>query len=297
MSRLLFDCLSALSALVPERVGYAIARALAPVHLWLFPKRRRAALENLATILPGCSRRERLGTARRMMASYNCMLFEFFRLPHLDRDELLGAVELIGYEHVRAALKRGRGVIFASSHIGNWELAAVVLAHLGLTVHAVAGEQLGRWLGGGVRDAKSALSVHTISPSDSYRKLWKVLASNEALALMVDGDIFGQGIELSFFDSKVRWPAGPGQLSKRTGAPVICGFGERLEGGRFRVVTEPMLDPDRFDDADAINRAIAGTIERHVREHLEQWCIFRRFWSEATEAPPEVAAASREIVA
>jgi lauroyl/myristoyl acyltransferase len=297
VSRLLFGCLSALMANVPLRAGYAIANALAGVHLWCFPKRRHAALVNLATIMPGSSRRERLRLVRRMMASYNCMLFEFFRLPHLERDELLGAVELAGYEHVAAAAARGRGVVVTSSHVGNWELGAVVLAHLGHTVHAVAGQQLGRWLGAGVRDAKSELAVHTIQPQDGFRKLWRALARNDLLALMVDGDIFGQGIVLPFFGHDVSWPAGPGQLAKRTGAPVVCGYCERIDRGRFRIVLEPMLDPERFENADAVNLAIARVTEGHIRAHLDQWCIFRQFWAETSEARAGAAAASREITA
>jgi lauroyl/myristoyl acyltransferase len=297
VSRLLFGCLSALVAHVPLRAGYAIANALAGVHLWCFPKRRHAALVNLATIMHGSSRRERLRTVRRMMASYNCMLFEFFRLPHLERDELLGAVEVSGHEHVVAALARGKGVIVTSSHIGNWELGAVVMAHLGHTVHAVAGEQLGRWLGPGVRDAKSELAVHTIQPQDGFRKLWRALARNDLLALMVDGDIFGQGVVLPFFGEDVRWPAGPGQLAKRTGAPVVCGYCERLGGGRFRIVLEPQLEAERYETADAINFAIAEMTQRHIREHLEQWCIFRRFRIETCEAREGATAASREITA
>lgn len=297
MSRLLFGCLSALIARVPLRVGYSVANASARVHLWFFPKRRHAALVNLATIMPGTSRRDRMRTVRRMMASYNCMLFEFFRLPHLERDELLESVQILGHEHVLDAVARGKGLILTSCHVGNWELGAVVLAHLGHPVHAVAGVQLGRWLGAGVQDAKSELAVHTIKPQDGFRKLWRALARNDLLALMVDGDIFGQGIELPFFGTDVRWPAGPGQLSKRTGAPVICGLCERLGPGRFKIVLEPVLDPDRFESADALNVAIAATTQRHILEHLDQWCIFRPFWGEPKESDESVAADSREITA
>ncbi len=138
------------------------------------------------------------------------MLFEFFRLPRLERDELLRSVEVVGHQNVLDALERGKGVIITSSHIGNWELGAVVLAHLGHQVHAVAGVQLGRWLAPAVRDAKSELAVHTIRPEDGYRKLWRALSRNDLLALMVDGDIFGQGVDLSFFDRECTLAGGTG---------------------------------------------------------------------------------------
>jgi KDO2-lipid IV(A) lauroyltransferase len=297
VSRLLLACLSALTAALPIRLGYAVANSLARAHLWFFPQRRHAALVNLATIMPGSSRRERMRTVLKMMASYNCMLFEFFRLPRLERDELLRNVEVQGHQHVLDALARGKGVIITSSHIGNWELGAVVLAHLGHQVHAVAGVQLGRWLAPAVRDAKSELAVHTIRPEDGYRKLWRALQRNDLLALMVDGDIFGQGVVLPFFDRKVRWPAGPGVLAKRTGAPVVSGYCQRLTGGRFRVVLEPMLDPETFETADALNLAIASTTQRQIRENIDQWCIFRSFWGEPAESSERAAAEEREITA
>ena len=297
MSRFLFACLSALTAALPTSIGYAIANALARVHVWFFPARRHAALVNLATIMPGSSRRERMRVVTKMMASYNCMLYEFFRMPRLERDELLGRVEVVGHEHIVEALRRGKGVIITSCHLGNWELGAVVLAHLGHTMHAVTGVQFGRWLAPAVRDAKSELAVHTIRPEDGYRKLWRALACNDLLALMVDGDIFGQGVALEFFGREVRWPAGPGALSKRTGAPVVNACVQRLGKGRFRLTLEPMLDPDTFADEHAINVAIAATTERKIRENIEQWCIFRPLWSDAPDTTARRSTNGHEVVA
>ena len=85
MSRLVFGWLTALVAGMPLGLGYFLADVLTEVHFRLFPARRHAALANLAVIVPRSSRRERLKIVRRMMRSYNRMMFEFFRLPHLSR--------------------------------------------------------------------------------------------------------------------------------------------------------------------------------------------------------------------
>src|SRR5580765_3964487 len=154
MSRLIFGWLTSLVAGMPLGLGYFLADALTEVHFRLFPARRHAALANLAVILPRADRRDRARIARRMMRSYNRMMFEFFRLPHVSRQELLASVEIVGLEHMEASLARGRGVIFASSHLGNWELGAVMVAQLGYAIYAVAGVQLGRWLSGAVRETK-----------------------------------------------------------------------------------------------------------------------------------------------
>jgi len=288
MSRLVFGWLTSLVAGMPLRLGYFLAYLLAEAHFRFFPSRRHAALANLAVAMPRSSRRERLQVVRHMMASYNRMLFEFFRLPHLGREELLHAVEVEGREHLERAVARGRGVVICCTHLGNWELGAVVLAHWGYTVHAVAGVQLARWLTPAVRETKSELAIHTVAPEDGFRKLLRALEHNDIVALMVDGDIYSHGTPVEFFGRETRWPAGPGVLAQRTGALVISGYCDRTGPGRFRIRMEPALDPATFPTTAALNAAVAAAAERHIREHLDQWCIFRPLWEPApsTQAAP-----------
>jgi KDO2-lipid IV(A) lauroyltransferase len=297
MSRFVYGWLTGIVASLPLRLGYALAGWLAEFHFRAFPTRRHAALANLAVILPGTSRAERSRIVRRMMAHYNKMLFEFFRLPHLDRDELLRAVSVEGREHLEQAVGKGKGVVITCTHIGNWELAGVVLAHWGYSLHAVAGVQLNRWLSTAVRETKSELAIHTVGSEDGFRKLVRALEKNELVALMVDGDLFAHGDQVDFFGRETRWPAGPGVLAQRTGAQVVCGYCERVSDGRFRIVVEPALDPAHFPTAAALNAAIAETSSRHIREHIDQWCIFRPLWEPAPGAAAELAAAHSRVPA
>lgn len=297
MSRLVYGWLTALIAGMPLALGYALADLLTEVHFRFFPARRHAVLTNLAVMMPRATRRERVQVVRRMMRSYNRMMFEFFRLPHLTRKDLLHSVEVVGREHLEQAVARGRGVILTCTHIGNWELAAVVLAHWGYTIHAVAGVQLNRWLGPAVRETKLELSIHTIAPEDGFRKLLRALEHNDLVALMVDGDIYSHGVPVEFFGREMRFPTGPGVLAQRTGALIICGYCERLEPGRFRIVVEPALDPARFPHTAALNAAVAASSERHIRSHLDQWCIFRPMWEGTPEAESEAAGAARSAEA
>jgi len=288
-----FGLLTTTLARLPATVGYAVADALGFLHWALFARRRRAALDNLAAMLPDAAPAERRRIVRAMMRSYVRMMFEFFRLPGLPADALDDGIEIVGLDHVRRALEKGRGVIVTSSHIGNWELGAVVLARHGHPVNAVAGVQFGRWLSGDVREAKAQLAVATIAPEDGFRKLWRALSRNEILALMVDGDIYSQGVECQFFGRPTAWPSGPGSLSMRTGAPVVAGYCERIAPGRFHVRLEPYLDPADFSDADALNAAIASLTEAHIRAHIEQWCIFRALWPPASAPATAVQTAAR----
>jgi len=297
MSRLVYGWLTAVMAGMPPRLGYLLADALTEAHYQLFPARRHAALANLAVIMPRATRRERTRVARAMMRSHNRMMFEFFRLPHLTRDELLHAVDVWGREHLEQAVARGRGVVITCTHVGNWELAAVVLAEWGYVLHAVAGVQLARWLTPAVRETKSELAIHTVAPEDGFRKLLRALEHNDLVALMVDGDLFSHGVSVDLFGRETPFPSGPGVLAQRTGALIICGYCERVRPGRFRIVMEPPLDPAAFPDTASLIAQVARTSERHIREHLDQWCIFRPLWETAPSAAAEPAAAARSAEA
>jgi KDO2-lipid IV(A) lauroyltransferase len=288
MSRLVYGWLTAVISGMPLWLGYFLADAFSEIHYRFFPSRRHAAMANLTAVMPGASRRQRSRVVRRMMASYNRMLFEFFRLPHMGRHELLRSVEVVGREHLERAVARGRGVILTCCHVGNWELAAVVLAHWGYTLHAVAGVQLSRWLTPAVRETKTELAIHTVSPEDGFRKLWRALEHNDLVALMVDGDVYSHGVTVDFFGRETRFPSGPGVLAQRTGALILCGTCERVRPGRWRIVMEPALDPAAFPTTTALNAAVAATTERHIRAHVDQWCIFRPLWGAV--APAEAPA-------
>jgi KDO2-lipid IV(A) lauroyltransferase len=293
MSRLIFGWLTWLASSLPPWLGYALADLATGAHWYGFPERRHAALANLAVILPRASRSDRVRIGKRMVRSYNRMMYEFFRLPHISREELLAAVDVVGREHLERATERGRGVIITSTHLGNWELGAVMAAQWGYALHAVAGVQLGRWLSGAVRDTKTELSITTIAPEDGFRKIIRALEHNDPVALVVDGNLYAHGQLVEWFGRETPFPAGPGVLAQRTGALVVPAYCERIGRGLFRMVFEPPIDPAAFATTAELHQAIAAAAERHIRGHLDQWCIFRPLWptpaaDAAPEAPPAV---------
>ena len=141
MSRLLFGWLTSAIASLPAWLGYGLADLATGLHWLAFPGRRHGVMANLAVMMPRASRRDREKVARRIMRNYNRMMYEFFRLPHLSREQLLASVEVSGKENLDRAIARGRGVIITSTHLGNWELAGVMVAQWGYALHAVAGVQ------------------------------------------------------------------------------------------------------------------------------------------------------------
>jgi len=138
-----------------------------------------------------------------------------------------------------------------------------------------------------VRDTKTELSITTISPEDGFRKIIRALEHNDPVALVVDGNLYAHGQPVEWFGRETPFPAGPGVLAQRTGALIIPSCCERTAPGRFRIVMEPPIDPAAFATTAKLHQAVAAAAERQIREHLDQWCIFRPLWPEpAADAAP-----------
>jgi lauroyl/myristoyl acyltransferase len=75
---------------------------------------------------------------RGAMRSYGRYWLEFFRLPVLGPQRILGRMQFVGEELLVEALARGRGAVLALPHSGNWDHAGAWLVLRGYPFTTVA---------------------------------------------------------------------------------------------------------------------------------------------------------------
>ncbi len=88
------------------------------------PRLRRVGMRNLELAYPEMPERERLQIVDGVFASIARLLAVFARFPKINRENISEWIRYEGLEHYQEAKKRGRGVLFATAHMGNWELSA-----------------------------------------------------------------------------------------------------------------------------------------------------------------------------
>ena len=88
------------------------------------PRLRRSALRNLSWAMPELSSAGRSAIVDGVFRSIGRVLLGFARLPSIQRGNLDRWIRCEGGEYFEEALRRGRGVLFATAHLGNWELSA-----------------------------------------------------------------------------------------------------------------------------------------------------------------------------
>lgn len=279
----------ALTALaVVDRMSLAAAlRAMERVSdLWfaLDGRRRRVAVENLLAAGVAATPAEAREIARRSARHFGTVLVE-----SLKSEEILGgerwreAVTLEADPGAFAALRDPeQGLLIASAHFGNWEIAAQVLSLFKPVVGAVRR--------GSNRHVQELLERRkprfrfrlTDEWAGDPKRFFSILKRGEALALLVDLDARGRGIPVDFFGRPAATHTTLPMLHLLSRAPLTFGYCLRTGPGRFVVRSSPLLSHrptgKREEDCRAILETIHGELEAAVRQAPEQYLWAHGRW-------------------
>jgi KDO2-lipid IV(A) lauroyltransferase len=206
------------------------------------------------------------------------MLATFARFPSIRRENVSEWIRYDGYEHFERALEKGKGVLFATAHLGNWELSAFAHALLAAPMSIVV-----RPLDNPLLDALAtkyrSLSGNTVlGKRDSARAILRALERNEAVGILVDQNVgLDEGIFIDFFGRKACVSPTFARIARRTGATVIPGFA--VWNGVERRYLLRFYDPlEMTGDEREDTQRIQAAVELAVREYPEQWLWAHRRW-------------------
>jgi lauroyl/myristoyl acyltransferase len=216
-------------------------------------------------------------------SSYAHYWVEAARLVSLSPERLLADWSIEGLEHFDDALARGKGLVVALPHLGNWEHGGRALAEQGYPMVAVAEvlepPELYRWFA--EQREEIGISIIPLQEGTSSAVL-KALSANKVVCLLSDRDLGGNGVRVEFFGEETTLPAGPAALALRSKATLLTAAVYHYPGkSHFAVVNLP-IDCSRTkslrDDVARITRQIASELEGHIRRAPEQWHMFQPNW-------------------
>ncbi|MGH2377553.1 MAG: lysophospholipid acyltransferase family protein [Candidatus Limnocylindria bacterium] len=275
---------------LPTAVLYPIATLLGELAYLTWGAKRRIAKGNFAVVLGRPERdREVASTARRSFRNFAKYLVEIMRFPKLSTEDFERLVQIEGMEHLRAATKHGRGLIFVSIHFGNFELGgARVAGEIPLNVIAddLNNQRLMDLLIG--HRAHKGINIH--SPSGAARKVLQALRRNEMVGLMMDlgpRALAFENVAARFFDVPTRFPTVAADLARVSGAPIVVAAVVRQRDNTFRGIALPPIFVDRRDgESQRVTEKIAEQLEGFVRRWPDQWYIFRPMWAPEAGSRP-----------
>ena len=249
------------------------------------PRLRRVAMRNLELAYPEKSRHERSRIADGVFHSIARLLAAFARFPVRHRENISEWIRYEGFEHYQQAKARGRGVLFATAHMGNWELSAFAHALLAEPMNIVVRPLDDARIDRLVERYRRLSGNRIISKRDAARGILRALGENEAVGILIDQNTTpAEGVFIDFFGRKACAGTAFAKLAAHTGATVIPGFAVWSDQERKYVLRFFAPVPITGDVAVDTQR-IHTVLEQVIREHPDQWLWIHRRWK--TRPPGE----------
>ena len=185
----------------------------------------------------------------------------------------------------KAAASNGKGIIWITGHIGNWELMPVYFAQKQHRAYVVAKEIYDPRMDGLINGLRRRAGVHPIlrGSEGAGKKILKALRSNAILGMVIDQDTDVQGVFVDFFGDKAFTPRGAADLAIKAGAGVVAGFITRTDAVHHVITVHGPIVPERTSDTErdvvALTQAMTDCIERHIREHPADWVWMHARWA------------------
>ncbi|HZQ91614.1 MAG TPA: lysophospholipid acyltransferase family protein [Terriglobales bacterium] len=277
--------------LLPRSAARAVGIAVGRLVYWLHPRLRRVGARNLELAFPEKSAGERARILRGMYATLGRQLADFAHLPRFTGENIADLVVHDGLEHYLAARDRGKGVLFATAHVGGWEIGSYGHALYGHPLQMVVRPLDNARLDRLVERYRTRSGNRTFPKEDFARGLLAATRDGQTVGILMDTNMTPpQGVFVPFFGRLACTASGLARVALRTDAAVVPGFtiwDEQL--GKYRIRFDPALELVRTgnDEADAVANTALCTqvIEKYVRQHPEQWLWVHRRWK--TRPPGE----------
>ena len=207
-------------------------------------------------------------------------VIEFIRLPEIKPviDEYVDFPE-DSVRVLREALSRGKGVMLMSSHMADWELAAIRVIHEGFPLSVVYTPQ--RNTGGaneiimGIRNQTPDMKM--IDSDTGLREIFRTLKAGGIVVIMQDLDARKDGVITKFFGLPASTHEGIVKLYRKFHAPVVpVHYVRDRNNPAHHVVEMPEILSDRDGFGDDLQASLAvcnEVIEGWIRKRPELW-----FW-------------------
>jgi KDO2-lipid IV(A) lauroyltransferase len=277
----------------PEMPALLLGEGLGWVAGVIFRIRWRTVNEHLRLAFPERDPPWRRRIARASFRHLGRESVATFRLGRMGQEEVRERTEVIGFDAVREASARGKGLIIITGHIGNWEIGGASMAARGVPMDVVAQRQRNPLFDADLTSNRNRLGMEVIYRGEAPKKVLRSLRNGRAVGVVGDQNVRRGGVFVKFFGrpaSTARGTARPASTAKgtalfalRTGAPVVVGMVRRKPGfpQRYWVTLEPVeFTPtgDIEEDTLLLTEIHTRCLEEKVREAPEQYFWQHKRW-------------------
>jgi len=266
------------------RCDTALAESAAALAWRVARREKRCALAQIRACMPDYDSPPRAENLARAMTRHLALAAVELLALDRDRETMLNRVRFApgALERLEAVWSARRGGLFATGHIGNWELMAAAIAASGPTATIVKGSYdpvLDETLAG-IRRRYRIEPISRGAPELGER-LKALFAAGVLLGVLIDQDTRTPGVFVPFFGRPAWTTSGAAALAVRHRIPLLVGWIHR-DGLDHTIHVEGPLTPDpalaESEQITALTLQATARLEAAIRARPEQWVWFHERW-------------------
>lgn len=247
---------------------------------WLFAgPYRRLVRRNLDVAFGGeksSGEKERIGREhfKRLVGN----IFASVNLSSWEPEELFKRVSVEGGEHLDRLNSEKRGMVFALSHLGNWELMGklsriLVKGASGAVYQSLSNPYIDAW----VRRDRAKYGMRLFARKKGFFAAMEMLRQGGSVGVLCDQHAGDSGVWVPFFGRLASSSPLPATMAKRTGA-VILPVTLYTDGvGRWRLVVRPPFE-ESGREVEEITAELNRVVEEQIRASPEDWLWAHNRW-------------------
>lgn len=282
----LMKVISQIFCLLPLKAGLLFGDVLGRLSLLFVPKwRMKMAVANIEECL-GLSGAEAENAARQSVIKFGRMIVEVLRFPLLNKDNIEEHVKIDGLRYLEEANDRGRGVIIATAHFGNWELLGAMIALKGYDMLSIARKQNNGAMDRFINECRQLVG-QTIAYNrgkEGVFSMGRYLKEKKFLGILFDQDTNDTGVRLALFGKPCITPAGSAVFSRTFGCAVLPVFMHYDPDGSCRAKICPPLYAEKTQDKERdlyqLTEQLIKILETEIRSNPPMWFWVHDRWKD-----------------
>lgn len=266
---------------LPRKIGLRIGEILGMIGFIILREERNTTIKNLKNVFEK-NEREILNMGRSVFCELGKNAVDAIRLLKMNSFDIERLVSVRGIEKFDLEMKKGKGIVVVTGHIGCWEMIPAFFAGRGYPVCVIARSLYDERLNKEIIKLRMRFGIKNIDRDKGGKEALKILRDGSALGILIDQDTRVAGVFVNFFGRKTYTPRGAAELAIRTGASIIPLFIHRNEDNTHTIEVEPtvekVLTGDKERDILEITEKCSLMLEKFISQYPTQWVWMHERW-------------------
>jgi len=256
-------------------LGGLFAHVIAPI-----AGMRHRIRENLAHVFPDLPKAEVARLCRAVPRNLGYTVAELYSARDLLRLMKDHPTEGDGYADLLAARQAGRPVFIVTGHIGNYDALRAFLITSGFRIGGIYRPMDNPLFNRHYVEAISRIGEPLFSRGRAgMMEMVRFLKTGGMVGVVLD-QAARDGVRLSFLGKEALTSTAICDMALRYDALVLPAYGIR-KGKDFRLIFEKPIPQGNSRD---MTQALNDSLDRHVRDNMEQWLWTHRRWKQSRNA-------------